>query len=102
MFYNQNRTLKVLFCGVYKMSSIDKRLFDYYCSPILQDAENFNNSDLEKILDSYPLTKEHHYQLIEIFFDHYMQWSLDAFAVGLHLGLSLNGDVRRGRPQQVQ
>lgn len=84
------------------MNQIDEKLFDYYCSPILQKAENFNDSDLEKILDGYPLTKEHHLQLIEIFFDHYMQWSLDAFAVGLHLGLSLYSDVRRGRPQQVQ
>ncbi len=84
------------------MNQIDKRLFDLYCSPILQDAENFDEADLEKALDSFPLTKEHHLELSNLFFDRYLQWSLDAFAVGLHLGLSLYNDIRRLRPEQVQ
>lgn len=77
------------------MNPIDKKLFDYYCSPILKNAENFDEAALEKVFDTLPLTKEHHIELSNLFFDHYMQWSLDAFAVGLHLGLSLHGDVRR-------
>lgn len=84
------------------MIPIDKKLFDLYCSPILQNAENYDEAALEKALDSFPLTKEHHAKLSNLLFDHYLQWSLDAFAVGLHLGLSLHGDVRRGCPQQVQ
>lgn len=83
------------------MNPIDERLFDSYCSPILQNTENFDETALRKVIDSFPLTKEHRIKLIDTFFDNYMQWSLDAFAVGLHLGLSLHGDVRRGRPQQV-
>ena len=77
------------------MIPIHKKLFDYYCSPILKNAENFDEAALEKVFDTFPLTKEHHIELSNLFFDHYMQWSLDAFAVGLHLGLSLHGDVRR-------
>ena len=84
------------------MNPIDKKLFDLYCSPILQNAENFDEVELEKAFDTFPLTKEHHVELSNLFFNHYMQWSLDAFAVGLHLGLSLYNDIRRGGPQQVQ
>ena len=39
-------------------------------------------------------------RLEELFFDRYLQWSTDAFALGLHLGLSLFHDnIRRGRAQ---
>lgn len=83
------------------MNPIDERLFDSYCCPILQNAENFDETALQKVIDSFPLAEEHRTKLIDAFFDSYMQWSLDAFAAGLHLGLSLGSDVRRGRPQQV-
>lgn len=83
------------------MNLIDKRLFNLYCDPILQDAENYDEAALRKLLDEYSLTGEGRRRLLDAFFDHYLQWSLDAFAVGLHLGLSLRGDVRRGGPQQV-
>ena len=84
------------------MNPIDERLFDSYCGPILQNAENFDEPALQKVIDSFPLAKEDRIKLIDTFFDSYMQWSLDAFAVGLHLGLSLGGDVRRRRPQELQ
>ena len=40
--------------------------------------------------------------LQDAFLARYLQWSTDAFTLGLHLGLSLVHDnVRRGGPQQV-
>lgn len=84
------------------MNTVDEKLFDYYCSPILQNAENFNGPALQKLMDEFSLTGGARRKIIDVFFDNYTQWSLDAFAVGLHLGLSLNNDVRRGRPQQIQ
>lgn len=84
------------------MNPIDERLFDLYCAPILQNAENFDQIALEKAIDPFPLTGEQRVKLMDAFFDNYTQWSLDAFAVGLHLGLSLHRDVRREGPQQVQ
>lgn len=84
------------------MCPIDKRLFDLYCAPILQNAENFDQSALEKVIAPFSLTGEQRVKLMDAFFDNYTQWSLDAFAVGLHLGLSLHRDVRHGGPQQVQ
>lgn len=84
------------------MTKVDEKLFNCYCSPILQDAENFNKPALQKIISALPLSEADRGKLLDIFFDIHYQWSLDAFAVGLHLGLSLNNDVRRGRPQQSQ
>lgn len=83
------------------MNSIDEKLFDYYCDPVLKMTENFDEPALRKLMDEFSLTGEARRKLIDVIYDNYMQWSLDAFAVGLHLGLSLNRDVRRGRPQQV-
>lgn len=84
------------------MNAIDEKLFDYYCDPVLKMTENFDEPALRKLMDEFSLTGETRRKLIDAIYDNYMQWSLDAFAVGLHLGLSLHSDVRRGRPQQVQ
>ena len=83
------------------MNPIDQKLFDYYCEPILRNAENFDESALQKLLDEFSLTGEARRKLTDAIFDNYLQWSLDAFAAGLHLGLSLHRDIRRGGPQQV-
>lgn len=84
------------------MQQVDEKLFDYYCDPVLELAENFDEPALRKLLEDCSLTGEARRKLLDAIYDHYMQWSLDAFVVGLHLGLSLHSDVRRGGPQQVQ
>lgn len=84
------------------MNPIDEKLFNSYCAPILLDAENFDESALESLLGRFSLSDDARFKLVDALFDRYTQWSLDAFAVGLHLGLSLRGDVRRRGPQQVQ
>ncbi len=49
-----------------------------------------------------PLDKSAHLALEEAFYSRYLQWSLDAFVAGLHLGLSLSHrDVRGFGPQQA-
>ncbi len=78
------------------MNPIDEKLFDYYCDPILRDAENFDESALKKAFDRLALPGEYHSKLIDVFFDNYFQWSLDAFTVGLHLGLSLHRPSPQG------
>ena len=84
------------------MNPIDQRLFDAYCEPILRNAENFDEPALRKAVEELSATEERRLELMDVLFNNYIQWSLDAFAVGLHLGLSLQGDIRRGRPQQLQ
>ena len=83
------------------MNPIDERLFNLYCCPILRDAENFNAPALQKAISDFPLTESDRGGLLDVFWEYHYHWSLDAFAAGHHLGLSLGSDVRRGRPQQV-
>ena len=55
------------------MCPIDKRLFDLYCAPILQNAENFDQSALEKVIAPFSLTGEQRVKLMDAFFDNYTQ-----------------------------
>lgn len=84
------------------MNPIDQKLFDFYCDPILQKAESFDETSLRNLFDSIKLEDAAQNVLLDALAGLHYQWSLDAFVLGLHLGLSLRSDVRRGRPQQVQ
>lgn len=85
------------------MNLIYEKLFDYYGAEILKKVENYDEPALNDLLSAIPLDKTARLKLEDAFFDRYLQWSTDAFAVGLHLGLSLlHRDVRRTGPQQVQ
>ena len=84
------------------MCIMDEKLFSAYCDPIMQKAECFNESSLRNLFDSLDLEESLHDKLLDALSGLHYQWSLDAFAVGLHLGLSLRGDVSHGGPQQVQ
>ncbi len=95
MFYNQKQNIKSsIFEGVYIMNPIDQRLYDTYCDPILLRAENFDESHLRKLFDSVNLEESLHNKLLDALLEFHYQWSLDAFAVGLHLGLSLHSSTR--------
>ena len=73
------------------MNPIYLRLFDGYAADILQKADPFDSKSGDARLC-----------LQDAFLARYLQWSTDAFTLGLHLGLSLVHDnVRRGGPQQV-
>lgn len=83
------------------MNPIYEKLFGAYGEPTLRNAENFDNYALEKMLDRFPLTDAHRRELIDVLYDYYYQWSLDAFTTGLHLGLSLLDErPRRPEPQK--
>lgn len=85
------------------MNPIYERLFDGYAADLLKEADNYNESAIRALLEQYPLDRDTRRNLEEAFFDRYLQWSTDAFALGLHLGLSLLHDqIRRIGPQQVQ
>ena len=85
------------------MKSIYEKLFEGYAIPIFQDLNRYyDEADLTARLEQLSLPQDTSRQLEELFYDRYLQWSTDAFALGLHLGLSLFRDnVRRLRPQQV-
>ena len=85
------------------MKSIYEKLFEGYAIPIFQDLNrHYDEEGLTAQLEQLSLSRDTSRQLEKLFYDRYLQWSTDAFALGLHLGLSLFRDnVRRGGPQQV-
>ena len=85
------------------MSPIYEKLFETYCSKTLREVSPYDHVSLEALLDTLPLSKEDRLTLDDAFFERYLQWSADAFAVGLHLRLSLfHDEVRRFGSQQFQ
>ena len=85
------------------MDSIYEKLFEDYAVPIFQDLNRYYDEEgLTAQLEQLALPEDTSRQLEELFYDRYLQWSTDAFALGLHLGLSLlHDEIRRLRPQQV-
>ena len=75
---------------------------DGYAADILQKADPFDSKSVDQLADSLSLSGDARLCLQDAFLARYLQWSTDAFTLGLHLGLSLVHDnVRRGGPQQV-
>ena len=82
------------------MNPIYEVLFDTYGCSVLKEADNYDEDAITALLEQYAPDGK---ALEDAFFDRYLRWSADAFALGLHLGLSLLHDqVRRVRSQQVQ
>ena len=63
------------------MNPIYEKLFAVYGEPTLRNTENFDSYALRKTLDRFPLTDDQRRELIDFLFDHYYQWSLDAFTM---------------------
>lgn len=85
------------------MNPIYEKLFDTYGDYVLREADTYNEDEIAAALAKLPLDKSTTVSVCNLFFEHYCRWSVDAFSLGLHLGLSLLcDDVRRARPQQVQ
>lgn len=85
------------------MNPIYEALFDTYGCSVLKEADNYDEDAITALLEQYAPDQKARLELEDAFFDRYLRWSADAFALGLHLGLSLLHDqVCRVRSQQVQ
>ena len=83
------------------MNPVEEQLFDAYAAPILNELCRFPDKAVEEFLDGLPIGKSRRIELYDQARHLYFQWSADAFAVGLHLGLSLlHHDIRRLRPEE--
>ncbi len=85
------------------MSPIYEKLFTSYCVQTLREVCPYDHESLQDLLDGLALEERARLRLDDAFYERYLQWSADAFAVGLHLGLSLfHDEVRRSGAQQFQ
>ena len=86
------------------MNPIDEKLFESYGISVLQALDRgYDEKEISPLLADLPLEKKMRLRLEERFFEYHHRWSADAFALGLHLGLSLLYDnIRRPGPEQVQ
>ena len=71
------------------MNRILEDLFDTYGESIMQKLELYEEADVMEALDQLPMDKSTKVQVCNLLFEYYGLWSTAAFAIGLHLGLSL-------------
>ena len=78
------------------MNRILEDLFDTYGESIMQKLELYEEADVMANLDKLPMDKTTKVKVCILLFDYYALWSTAAFAIGLHLGLSLTEQPRPG------
>lgn len=80
------------------MNSVYKDLFDTYGDSTLREHDNYNEDEITAQFSDLHLDARATLKIQNLFFDYYYRWSTDAFALGLHLGLSLlDHEPRRAR-----
>ena len=83
------------------MNTTMEKLFDTYGESVLKDLGSFPGREVDDLLNSLPIEESRRLDLFDQINRFYLDWSTDACAVGLHLGLTLsNHDIRRFRPEQ--
>ena len=85
------------------MYSTMDRLFETYGAPIMNEINRFPSREIDDLLDSLPIEKKRRVDIYDKARLLFYQSSVDAFSIGLHLGLSLtqNDNIRRPGPEQV-
>ena len=71
------------------MNRVLEDLFDTYGESIMQKNELYEESEVMKALDQLPIDKATKVKVCDLLLGYYSRWSTAAFAIGLHLGLSL-------------
>ena len=83
------------------MNPIYKTLFDTYGDSILREQNTYGEDAINRVLAPLSLDPKALLEVDNLFFNYYYRWSVDAFVLGLHLGLSLlDGQIRRPSPQE--
>lgn len=83
------------------MLSVEQTLFETYGESLLKELNRFPEREVIDLLNSLPIEEGRRIDFFDRACRFYYQASADAFALGLHLGLSLlNNDVRRQGPQK--
>ena len=84
------------------MESTYEALFNTYGESVLRALErSYDDQEVLDRLAAIPLDKHVRCRTESLISELYARWSVDAFTLGLHLGLTLsNGHVRGPRSQQ--
>ena len=84
------------------MNPIYEKLFGTYGDQILREAETYDEDEINSQLSALSLDESALLHIDNLFFNYYYRWPVNAFSLGLHLGLSLlYDDIRRFRSQQA-
>lgn len=71
------------------MLTIYQKLFDTYGESVLKDSNNFPSREITALLNGLPISDDARLDLLDQIDHAYLEWSTNAFAAGLHLGLTL-------------
>ncbi|MCI8809952.1 MAG: hypothetical protein HFF84_07455 [Oscillibacter sp.] len=83
------------------MPSIYERLFELYGDAVLKDCNCCKSDEINQFTSALGVEDDMEVVISDYLVDSYYRWSTNAFALGLHLGLSLlNGNVSGIRPQK--
>ena len=71
------------------MNATIEKLYDTYGTSVLENTDYFPNQTIKNILYSLPIGDDARLDLLDQIDHAYLEWSTNAFAAGLHLGLTL-------------
>lgn len=79
------------------MTHVLQDLFDTYGDSIMRKHELYEEDEVMEALDKLPMDRATKVEVCDLLSGYYFRWSTAAFAIGLHLGLSL---VEKPSPRQ--
>lgn len=74
------------------MTTIFEALFNTYGESIMREHELYEDADILEALEELPMDRSTKVKVCDLFFERYCCCSSAAFAIGLHLVLSLLGN----------
>lgn len=75
------------------MTSVFETLFDTYGDSLMREHLFYDHAVLQAAVDKLHLEPSASTAVDDLLTDWYLRWSTAAFAIGLHLGLSLGNQV---------
>ncbi len=85
------------------MSDIYEKLFDCYGDQILRESGCRKEMEIMRFVDALSVAEDTKVEISDYLSNSYYRWSTNAFALGMHLGLSLsNNQISGSRPQKGQ
>lgn len=78
------------------MTRILEELFETYGEHIMRKHDLREDAEMMEALDKLPMDRDTKVEVCDLLSGYYFRWSTAAFAIGLHLGLSLTECSRPG------